>query len=152
MLRATNDTNVWISGINWEHGKPRQLLEAAQAKAFVHITSLEILFEITRVLREYFGYSDEEAYEWYKEIGELSEVITPGIQLNVIKADPTDDKFLKCALEGQANFIVSGDHHLLDLKSYRGIEIVRVSEFLSKMSGEKVRENGQERDCPAPSA
>ena len=56
MLRATNDTNVWVSGVNWEHGKPRQLLELARARAFVHVTSLEILFEITRVLRDYFGY------------------------------------------------------------------------------------------------
>lgn len=38
MLRATNDTNVWISGINWEHGKPRQLLELARAKAYAHVT------------------------------------------------------------------------------------------------------------------
>ena len=135
MLRATNDTNVWISGINWEHGKPRQLLEAAQARMFVHITSLEILFEITRVLWDYFGYSDEDAYEWYKEIGGLSEVVTPTLRLNVIEADPTDNKFLECALEGRANFVVSGDHHLLDLGDYQGIEIVKVSVFLSKVIG-----------------
>lgn len=133
MLRATNDTNVWVSGINWEHGKPRQLLELAQARAFTHITSLEILFEITRVLRDYFGYSDEDAYEWYKEIGELSEVVRPILHLNVIEADPTDNKFLECALEGRVTFIVSGDQHLLDLESYQGIKIVRVAEFLLKV-------------------
>ncbi len=135
-MRTTNDTNVWISGINWEHGKPRQLLKAFQNKLFIHITSLEILFEITRVLRDYFGYSDQDAYEWYKEIGELSEVVAPTLRLNVVEADPSDNKFLECALEGQANFIVSGDHHLLDLVSYQGIEIVRVSEFLSQVSGQ----------------
>jgi predicted nucleic acid-binding protein len=70
MLRATNDTNVWISGINWEYGKPHQLLEAARTRMFVHITSLEILFEITRVLRDYFGYSDEDAYERYKGLAD----------------------------------------------------------------------------------
>jgi len=133
VLRATNDTNVWISGINWEHGKPRQLLELARAKAYAHVTSLEILFEITRVLRDYFGYSDEDAYEWYREIGELSEVVHPTRHLNVIEADPTDNKFLECALEGQANYIVSGDDHLLDLEGYQGIKIVRVSEFLLKV-------------------
>ena len=111
------------------------MLEAAQARMFVHITSLEILFEITRVLRDYFGYSDEDAYEWYKEIGGLSEVVTPTLRLNVIEADPTDNKFLECALEGRANFVVSGDHHLLDLGDYQGIEIVKVSVFLSKVIG-----------------
>lgn len=130
MLRATNDTNVWVSGINWEHGKPRQLLELLRARAFAHVTSLEILFEITRVLRDYFGYSDEDAYEWYKEIGELSEVVRPTLHLNVIEADPTDNKFLECALEGRADYIVSGDQHLLDLESYEGVQIVIVADFL----------------------
>jgi len=136
VLLATNDTNVWISGINWEHGKPRQLLKAAQGKMFVHVTSLEILFEITRVLRDYFDYSDKDAYEWYREIGGLSKVVAPTLRLNVIEADPSDNKFLECALEGQADFIVSGDHHLLDLESYQGIEIVKVSEFLPQVLGQ----------------
>ncbi|MBU0511931.1 MAG: putative toxin-antitoxin system toxin component, PIN family [Chloroflexi bacterium] len=133
MLRSTNDTNVWVSGINWKHGKPRQLLELALARAFTHVTSLEILFEITRVLRDYFGYSDEDAYEWYREIGELSEVVRPTMRLNVVKTDSTDNRFVECALEGRANYIVSGDHHLLDLGSYQDIQIVKVSDFLQKV-------------------
>lgn len=71
MLRATNDANVWVSAINWPHGKPRQLVELLRGHAYVHVTSLEIMFEITRVLREYFGFSDEDAYAWYREIGDI---------------------------------------------------------------------------------
>jgi putative PIN family toxin of toxin-antitoxin system len=130
VLRATNDTNVWVSGINWAQGKPRQVLELAQARLFTHVTSLDILFEITRVLRDYFGYSDEDAYAWYREIGELSEVVRPTLQINVIESDPTDNKFLECALAGRANYIVSGDHPLLDLGKFEEVEIVSIGRFL----------------------
>lgn len=48
----------------------------------------------------------------------------------VILEDPDDDKFLACAIDGGADYIVSGDHHLLDLGSYEGIPILRPATFL----------------------
>jgi len=48
----------------------------------------------------------------------------------VIKADPTDNKYLACAHEGEADYIVSGDHHLLDVGAYQGIPVVTASDFL----------------------
>jgi uncharacterized protein len=51
--------------------------------------------------------------------------------VDVIKVDPTDNKYLACAHEGEANYIVSGDHHLLDLSEYKGIPIITASEFIS---------------------
>ena len=47
-----------------------------------------------------------------------------------VKKDPEDDKFINCAVEGEADYIVSGDRHLLDLKHYSGIQIVNVNSFL----------------------
>ncbi len=52
------------------------------------------------------------------------------MKLDVIESDPTDNKYLECAVEGKADLIISGDHHLTDLKAYRGIEIVSPAEFL----------------------
>lgn len=51
--------------------------------------------------------------------------------VDVIKDDPADNKYLACAYEGEADYIVSGDHHLLDLGSYQGIDIIKAREFLS---------------------
>ena len=51
------------------------------------------------------------------------------ISLEVVKADPDDDKILECAVEGSADLIVSGDRHLTRLKSFRGIGIVRPIDF-----------------------
>ena len=75
-------------------------------------------------------YSPREINQFLKEVAG-SAIITPGImKLDVIESDPTDNKYLECAVEGKADLIISGDHHLTDLKAYRGIEIVSPAEFL----------------------
>ena len=51
-------------------------------------------------------------------------------EVDVVTADPTDNIFLECALDGGADFLISGDRHLLDIKVYKGIKIVRAREFL----------------------
>jgi len=57
--------------------------------------------------------------------------MTPGIlNVSAIVDDPSDNIYLACAVEGHANFIVSGDHHLTDLKTYLGIPIVNPANFL----------------------
>ncbi|MCK5541836.1 MAG: putative toxin-antitoxin system toxin component, PIN family [Desulfobacterales bacterium] len=53
---------------------------------------------------------------------------------NKIKKDQTDNKFLSCALEAKADFIVSGDNHLLELKHYHGIQIVTAKIFVNKVT------------------
>jgi predicted nucleic acid-binding protein len=60
-------------------------------------------------------------------------------KISVVIADPTDNIFLECAMDGGANFIISGDRHLLDVEVYKGIKIVRAGEFLLKkgLSGEE---------------
>jgi predicted nucleic acid-binding protein len=55
----------------------------------------------------------------------FTRVVNPGIKLNVIKsADPDDNKILVCAVACGANYVVSGDAHLLELKEYKGIKII----------------------------
>ena len=50
----------------------------------------------------------------------------------VIVADPTDNIFLECAIDGRADYIISGDSHLLNLGEYAGIQILKAKEFLTK--------------------
>ena len=52
-------------------------------------------------------------------------------EIGVIQADPTDNKYLACALEGEAEYIVSGDRHLLDVGQYQGIKIMNAQAFLN---------------------
>ncbi|MBF0404378.1 PIN domain-containing protein [Candidatus Magnetominusculus xianensis] len=52
------------------------------------------------------------------------------ISVKCINADPDDDKFLSCAIEGEADYVVSGDEHLLSIKHYKGIQIVNSAAFV----------------------
>lgn len=119
-----------MASIRWQ-GRPYHIRKAAERKAFVSIISLTILAEITRVLREYFGLSDEEAYEWHCRIGENSELVAPTQFLNVVLEDPDDNKFVECAVEGEAQYIVSRDDDLLRLERYEAIQIVNDAEFFN---------------------
>jgi uncharacterized protein len=51
--------------------------------------------------------------------------------LNAVARDPDDDKFIECAVDGQCEYVVSKDHHLLDLRRYSTVEIITVGDFLS---------------------
>jgi predicted nucleic acid-binding protein len=65
-----------------------------------------------------------------KAIAKVGEIVTPRFTLDVIREDPADNRILECAVAGKADLIVSGDRHLLKLKSYEGISIVRPIDFL----------------------
>ena len=58
------------------------------------------------------------------------EIVDPKKKLNITKSDPADNKVLECALEGKAQYTISGDNHLLRLKAFMGIRIVTAAEFL----------------------
>jgi predicted nucleic acid-binding protein len=60
----------------------------------------------------------------------VSKVVEPRVALQVINADPDDDRILECAVAGGADLIVSGDQHLTRLKNFEGIGIVRPAYFL----------------------
>ncbi len=62
-----------------------------------------------------------------------AEFVTPAETILIISADPTDNKFLEAALEGKADCIVSGDSHLLELKTFRGIPILAAREFITRL-------------------
>ena len=61
----------------------------------------------------------------------MAELVTPEMDLEAVEDDPDDDKILECAVAGNADYIVSGDSHLLDIEEYRGVEIVSPDEFPS---------------------
>jgi len=58
-------------------------------------------------------------------------VVEGKAQIDVIQADPTDNWYLACALEGEAEYIVSGDRHLLDVGQYQGFKIMNAQALLN---------------------
>lgn len=124
------DTNIYISAILYG-GNPRQCLHLARSGEFELITSNAILLELTYALKNKFLWKNFDIKEVIEGIGVFAKVISPQIKVEIIKESPKDNRILECALESNADYIVSGDkRHLLSLKKYKNISIFTPKQFL----------------------
>ena len=124
MLRIVFDSNVYISALLFK-GIPGKILDMALKNEIILITSAEIITETVRILREKFKWPEHNIDKFVRRLSDISENIRPGIKFNVIKERESDNRILECAVSGNASLIVSGDKHLLKLKKYENIPIVR---------------------------
>ena len=131
--RIVIDTNIYISAIFWG-GKPRAIVDLGRSGQVLIFTSLEIQAELERKLRTKFGLSDQEAAQILLDFSTFTKLISTSQRITVIEDDPDDDKFIECAVSSRSIFIVSGDKHLLNLKRYDDIKILKASDFLSIIS------------------
>ncbi|MDI6792618.1 MAG: putative toxin-antitoxin system toxin component, PIN family [bacterium] len=129
MYRVVIDTNVMISGILWRKGYSRNVLLYWLKGAFQLVSSTEILNELIRVLRGEFEWDDIRAYRWYRLIGSLSDIVFSVKEYRGSR-DLSDNKFLQCAVEGNAKYLVSKDKDLLSIESFHGVQIINVTEFV----------------------
>jgi len=135
VIRAVLDTNQYVSMAIKAGGTADRLLAAWREERFVLLLSPPLLEELVRVLRyprlrRLIGLTATEL-EGLIETLLLDAELTPGrLAVHVITRDPSDNMVLACAVEGRADYIVSGDRDLLSLQSYQGIPIVRAAEFL----------------------
>jgi putative PIN family toxin of toxin-antitoxin system len=126
------DTNVTISALFWE-GNPRKIYDLVHQGKLIMLLSNDMEKEFIRVLGyEKFGLSPQEIMSFLRNLRIHAKHVETKSKISIVIADPTDNIFLECALDGDANSIISGDRHLLDIEVYKGIEIVRASEFLLK--------------------
>ena len=132
MLKVVLDTNILISAIVFG-GKPRDILERIISGKLEFAVSKEILNEVEGVLSgKKFKYPSHVIYEIRNAIEELGEIVVPEKRINRIKKDPDDNRILECALAVNADFIISGDNHLLEFKVFKGIQILSPADFLEK--------------------
>lgn len=129
MLRTVADTNVYISALNFG-GVPDQLLALARRGGIELFISKPILEEIEGVLRRKFGWPADRAGEAVAVIGEFTKGVEPMEQVAVVEKDEPDNRVLECALAAKATVIVSGDSHLRDLRSFRGMRILSPRAFM----------------------
>ncbi len=128
MPRVVIDTNVIISSLIYS-GKPAEILDMAIEKEITNVVSPHILGEVQEVLADKFSWQEKEVEKTVEKLKSFSEMIIPKKQINAVTYTP-DNRILECAVEGGAEFIISGDHHLTDLKTFQGIKIVEPSTFL----------------------
>ncbi len=128
-MRVVIDTNVFISGIFWKGNFCSQIIEKWKKRHFDLISSIEILDEFVRTLKVFkIQMPDELIEEWRNMIIENSIIVKPTIKLNVVKDDSDDNKFFEAAITGKADFIISQDKHLLKLREFEGIKVIKPEE------------------------
>jgi putative PIN family toxin of toxin-antitoxin system len=133
--RAVLDTNVLVS-VTLSKGAPYEVLQHAEDGDFVSVTSPSIIHETRDVLtRDKIPFSESQVDTFIEKILSDSEVIAPEIGLDVVEDDPDDNKIIECAVAGDAEYIISGDSHLLDIGEYDGIMILQPDEFLNRLEG-----------------
>lgn len=129
-MRVICDTNVLISGILFG-GKPRELLQLCSSGKITNFTSPELLKEVEEVLlRVKFGLDQEQVYGIIRLFRNTFSIVRPESRISVIAADPDDNRILEAASAANADAIISGDAHLLDLAVWNGIPIVNPDSFL----------------------
>jgi putative PIN family toxin of toxin-antitoxin system len=128
--RAVFDTNILISAYLWP-GTPRQALDIVRGGGCALVTADAAIEEFVRVLGyRKFGLSPNEIAPFVHDLQSLSTHVSPSRQVQVVIKDPSDNLFLSIAVEGRCTAVVSGDHHLLDLRRYQRIRIVTAADFV----------------------
>ena len=134
ITRLFIDTNVVVSALLFG-GVPGKLVPLLKSGRIRALASKEMIEEYLRVLTyPKFELSEEEInYLLYQEILPYFEIVWTKPGPVIVEEDPSDDMFIRCADAGKANTIISGDQHLLDLKSYGKVKILTPSQFLKQL-------------------
>ncbi len=138
-IRAVLDTNLFVSGLFSSYGSVAKLQQLWLSGAFELAVSEEILEEVGETLQKahiqkQLRLKPEEIVGILELIKEKAFVVTKDhYKTDRIIEDPDDNKFLGCALEAKAYYVVSGDSHLLSLKHFHGIQSVDAATFVREM-------------------
>jgi uncharacterized protein len=131
-VRVVLDTNVIVSGIFW-NGVPYKILEYWVHDKYQVLITSSILLEYEATLNRISkGKKDDLINSWILFIAENGIMINAKKNFN-LSADPDDNKFIDCAVAGDAQYIVSGDSHLLDVKNVLNVKIIKPSTFLNSL-------------------
>lgn len=125
------DSNVLVSALGWR-GAPHTVYGLCRRGSLKLVTSPPLMNELRRVLLyPKFEFTESEIERFLLDIESHGTIVRPDIELGVITDDPTDDRILECAVAGRAEWIVSGDEHLLALGSYQGVRIGSAGDLLA---------------------
>ena len=134
-MRVVFDSNVFVSAFVFPGGQGERAFLLAVRKRFELHTSVAILTETAGVLRRKFGQDEDDIKQALRQISHAAVVSKPTSRLRVA-ADDADNRILECALDGRADLVVTGDRHLLKLRRFEGIPIVRLADFLRSFPDE----------------
>ena len=135
-MRIVLDTNVLVSAFISKLGHSAKILDLVSMFEEIQlILSAPILIEFKDVLsreevKPRFNYSSHDIESFAQAIKDISAIVKVKSNFKVIEEDPKDDIVLNTAYDGKAEYIVSGDRHLQDLKRFKGIKIVSPKQMM----------------------
>jgi putative PIN family toxin of toxin-antitoxin system len=130
-LKVVFDTNIFISAFVIPGGKAEAAYSHALRKSFTLYSSVAILTETAQKLEEKFGWQQDKITSLLMTIAKVAIVIKTGPHLHLLQDEP-DNRVLECAEAVDADFIVTGDKHLLFLKHFQNTNVIKLSDFLKK--------------------
>lgn len=142
-LKVVVDTNVLVSASFKKASPiPNYIYQALKFQRFILITSQEILEEVEGVIsRDYIvarsKMTEKDRLAFIETIKEVSLLTSRQTTVQSSSRDVTDNKFLACAYEAKANYIVTGDNDLLVLKKYKGTKIIKPRDFVTILESKK---------------
>lgn len=136
MIRAVLDTNALVSAAVKPEGKPAQIFDQAGTR-YELLCSDFIVREVKSVLprthiqKKYTRLVTPRLQaRFLADVRSVATMVEVHTTLDVVKEDNKDNQVLACAFDGRADYLVTGDHHLLDIKTFRGINILTPAQFL----------------------
>ena len=128
-MRVVFDTNIFVSAFVI----PGSLAEKAILKVIegndILLLSREMLDELLHVLSTKFGRDREEISRLAVILSEMVEWVRPTLRISVLNDEP-DNRILECAFSGKADFIVTGDKKMLEVKEYEKTRIIGLKAYL----------------------
>ncbi|MBS3137713.1 putative toxin-antitoxin system toxin component, PIN family [Candidatus Woesearchaeota archaeon] len=135
MIRIVLDTNIIISAFGWS-GNEYNILQKVMNKELLLVLSPEILDEYKRILLlQRLEFQEDEVEEFISALLEVAELIYPiyNKQSSIAIRDKDDIKFIICAIESKADYIITGDNDLLVIDKYNSIQIISSKNFLETL-------------------
>lgn len=129
VFKVVFDTSIYLPAMITKGGRAEQAwLLTVDGEIDVY-TSVLIMMELAGKLREKFHWEDSRIKAAVRHVTRIAEVVKPDIKLKILADDP-DNRILECAQCAGAEFVVTGDKHLLNVVSFEGIKIMTLSEFI----------------------
>ena len=128
-MRVVLDTNVYISAAIL--GRVcEEIVKTCRFSILQVFISKDIIDEINDKLSHKFLWQDDQVNVFLESILEFCQIVKVIEKITYIKDDTDDDKILECAVSADCDYIISGDKHLLKLRSYKTIRILNPADFL----------------------
>lgn len=140
-MKAVIDTVVFVRALINPHSRSGRLLFTDLLDRYTVVLSAAIIEEILDVVFRPILHSrfpqmaSPPHVQAILELIQGAEVVEPAVVLHVCR-DPSDDKFLECAMAGSADCVVTEDLDLLDLRQFEGIKLLTVAEFVKLLETE----------------